>query len=132
MSAAPAALPDGTIASFVVLGAPRTKKNSMRIVGGPRARLIQSAAAMRWADGAVLQLRSGWRGRVPLAAPVNLAARVYRDRATGDLGNYLAAVCDALERAGVVVNDRWITQFDGSRLLVDKRNPRVEIVLTRL
>ncbi len=59
-------------------------------------------------------------------------AQIFRERNVGDLGNYLAAICDALESAGVVINDKWIQSFDGSRLSLDRDNPRVEIVLSEM
>ena len=76
-------------------------------------------------------LNLGYPGQ-PCAVPVNLCATVYRAKNVGDLGNYLAAVCDALEKAGVVENDRLIGGFDGSRLLTDPKRPRVEIALRPL
>ena len=129
---------------FTIEGAPRTKKNGMRIVKTrSRARLIQSRAAMKWADDAILQLRSQLhrtvthidykRGIVAAGGttitPQNMRAVVYRDRAVGDLLNFLAAISDALERAGVVSDDKLIVSVDGSRLALDRKRPRVEIEL---
>ncbi len=118
---------------LTIIGSPRTKKNSQRIVQVKgRPVIIQSKNAVGWEASAVAQMKSATRRDtqgmwLPAEGPVSLRALVYRDRKVGDLGNYLAAVCDALERAGVVENDRLIQSFDGSRLLVDKKNPRVEI-----
>jgi Holliday junction resolvase RusA-like endonuclease len=124
------------MASYTILGPPRTKKNSMQMVGTgtrDRPRLLQSKAAMEWADSAVLQLRSQRRGALPWQEPTNLMALVYQDAARqADLGNYLAAICDALQKAGVVFNDKYIRGFDGSRIYIDRRNPRVEIHLSPL
>jgi Holliday junction resolvase RusA-like endonuclease len=118
---------------LVVLGAPRTKKNHARIVrnratGQPF--IIQGASAQGWEKTAVLQLKAQWRGRPPLGGPVHVAALVYRDRAVGDLINFLSSVSDALERAGVVCNDRQIVSWDGSRPLKDADRPRVEITIS--
>ena len=44
----------------------------------------------------------------------------------------LKKVADALEEAGVVLNDSLIASWDGSRLLKDAANPRVEITLEEL
>ena len=127
--------------TLVVIGPPRTKKNSLRVMRGKGGRpfVAQSREACAWEEIAILQLqaqraRFDARSPVPLpwVVPANLRALVYRDRAVGDLGNYLAAVCDALERAGIVANDRLVAGFDGSRLLVDRKNPRVEIELTEM
>lgn len=126
---------------FVINGRPVTKKNSQRIMRGKNGQpfVAQSVNAKTWEENAIIQLRTQLyharqRGPVaaPLGIPVNLRALVYRERATGDLGNFLSAVCDALERAGVVTNDRLILGFDGSRLRIDRERPRVEIELTAL
>lgn len=62
-----------------------------------------------------------------LAAPVSVCALIYRDADRGDLTGYLQAIGDALERAGVVTNDKLIHSWDGSRKLIDRARPRVEI-----
>lgn len=120
--------------NFVIEGSPATKKNSMRIMRGRAGRpfLMQSVAAKGWAASAFGQLMRQRRNDSGIESPVNMRALVYRDRAVGDIVNYLAAVCDALEEAGIVVNDKWILGLDGSRLLIDRVRPRVEITLTDL
>ncbi len=132
---------------LTILGPPRTKKNHQRIIRVKgRPVIMQAKTSEGWEKSAVAQLQIQWNHRSPMVirgdheeskkrpvprdGPLSLRALVYRDRKVGDLGNYLAAVCDALERAGVVENDRLIQSFDGSRLLVDKARPRVEIEIT--
>lgn len=46
-----------------------------------------------------------------------------------DLCNLLAATCDILVKANVIEDDnsKIIVSHDGSRVLYDKENPRVEI-----
>lgn len=116
---------------YVIKGPPRTKKNHQRIAkrkdGVPF--ILQAKTATAWAKSAVWQLQAQHTGQPPFRDPVNLSARVYRDRATGDLVNYLQAISDALEAAGVVENDRLIVSFDGCRLLKDAERPRVELEL---
>ncbi len=125
---------------LTIVGRPVTKKNSLRrLQRGVRTFTVPSAAHETWVGHAVPQLQAQWNGalrdydgdlRAAMAGPVNLSAQVFRDRDVGDLGNYLAAVCDALEGAGVVADDKLIQGFDGSRLKIDRENPRVEIMLT--
>lgn len=120
------------MATFVIEGTPVTKKNHQRIgrnkkTGAPF--ILQSRPHESWVSHAVLQLRYQWRGQPAIAQPVNLAAVVYRARNTGDLLNYLAAISDALEAAGVVENDRLIVSLNGSRMTKDDARPRVELQL---
>jgi len=121
------------LASLVIDGPPRTKKNSQQLAR-IRGRFfpVQSAAYRKWAKPATLQLQSQWAGRAPLAVPMFMTALVYRDRNTGDCLNFWAAVCDVLEDAGVIENDKLIMHVDGSRLLIDRYHPRVELTLTSL
>jgi Holliday junction resolvase RusA-like endonuclease len=121
--------------NFVILGPPVTKKNSQQIAVNKKtgARfVVQSEKQKKWSKSAKEQLRWQFRvGQFPCAItdPVNVKAIVYRERATGDLLNYLAAVSDALEAAGVIVNDRQVVSVDGSRMDKDAKRPRVEVEL---
>jgi Holliday junction resolvase RusA-like endonuclease len=49
-----------------------------------------------------------------------------------DLVNLVEATCDILVDAGVLVDDNSgiVTSHDGSRVLYDKTDPRVEIEIT--
>ena len=124
--------------TLTILGAPRTKKTSNRLVRvRGRHRILPSAANETWTRAAVLQLQAvrarmedyAWETVEP-TTPVKCRALVYRDANRGDLIGYLQAIADALEEARVVQNDRLIVAWDGSRMFVDKANPRVEIELT--
>ena len=122
---------------FVIAGPPRTKKNSPRILRGKGGRpfVAPSKASERWQRDAAIEMQrtrrcAGWPE--PYDVPVNLKALVYRDRDVGDLDNFIAAICDALEAADIVTNDKLIRAHDGSRLLIDRERPRVEIEVTPL
>lgn len=116
---------------LVIIGKPITKKNSLRrIRRGKRTLSIPSAAHEKWAGEAERQLREQHAEWEPYDFPVNLCAIVYRaTRGRADLNNYLAAICDVLEKAKVVEDDALVAGFDGSRLRYDKTRPRVEIEL---
>lgn len=119
---------------FQILGAPATKKNHQRIASRPdgTAFIIGGSSARGWEKTAVEQLLPQWFGKGPIAMPVNMAAVIYRERRTGDLLNYLAAVSDALEKAGIVVDDKLVTAVDRCRLDKDALNPRVVVRVTVL
>jgi len=117
------------IAVLTILGAPRTKKNSGRIVKiGGSPRMLPSAAFKAYEKVAVPQLRQQWR-RGALCSPVNIRATFYRDALRGDAVGYYQALADVLEAAGVVEDDKWIVSWDGSRLGKDAGRPRVEVVI---
>lgn len=123
--------------SFTIPGAPRTKKNHSVIVkdrktGTPR--VIPSKQFRDWDDAAQLHLaviRSSSNAGT-IQRPVNCMAIFYRDRDVGDAVNYYQALADALEDARIVHDDYLIVSWDGSRLLKDTDNPRIEVTLTEI
>jgi len=115
---------------LTILGAPRTKKNSSRVLTfGTRRKIVPSEPYLRWRDAAVMQIPRALR--LP-DQPYNCRLLIYRERRTGDAVGYYQAVADMLEEAGVLSDDKWIVAWDGSRLLHDKHRPRVEIEITPL
>ena len=83
---------------------------------------IKSAAARQFVQDALRQI--DWRQRVGLCSDVALTVYVYYPNRRHDVDCEL--LCDVLQKAGVVKNDRQIRvkHFDGVKL--DKENPRVE------
>ena len=124
--------------TFTIEGHPRTKKTSQRIaVRGRKRVIIPSKVTIEWSNNAQLQLQAQfgkYRGKTFHAGQHwNLRAVFYRqEETTADLVNHLQALCDVLQAAEVVANDRQIRGFDGSRLEVDEANPRVELTLTEM
>lgn len=118
---------------LTILGAPRTKKTSNRILRfGGRTKVVPSAQFLAWQRAAVPQLVARGPGAPLPDRPYNLAAVVYRDARRGDLLGYLNGIADVLELAGVVRNDVVFEAFDGSRLALDRARPRVEVTITPL
>lgn len=126
---------------FVILGPPVTKKNHGQIIhSGPKCMvckrgtgrpfMLPSSVFKAWEKDAAGQIARQLDGALalPIRTPVTLRCQVYRDRAgVADLLNYEAAVSDMLETAGILEDDRLVASTDGSRLRIDRENPRVEI-----
>lgn len=123
---------DGTLHITIPL-APRTKKNHSRIVQVKgRPIIIPSREHEVWFKAAVLVVRQQWSALwgVPVDYPCAVAATFYRDRATGDLVNYMGALADLLQAAGVVADDKWIFSWDQSRLAKDDAHPRIDMTIS--
>lgn len=134
----------GESITFTLPVAPRTKKNSRRHIK-VRGRTVplpsdayreMEAGIAAWCAAQDVQF-----GVVPLpvklralrlAQPLNCAAIFYRDANRGDAVGYYQGLADALESAGVLSDDKWIVQWDGSRLAKDAKRPRIEVTLTAL
>lgn len=117
---------------LTVLGPPRTKKNSSRVFPGAKFPIVlPSKQYCVWEKAAKKQVPAQFSGPA-IARPVNVRAIIFRERRTGDLVNYMQAVADMLQSAGVLIDDKWVTGWDGSRLAKDAANPRVEIEITSM
>lgn len=137
------------VPGFVIHGAPRSKKNSPRVVNiGPMCRtcgkrggfpkVLPSLAYEEWEAAALREcmmikpklIAAGIE--LPILHPVGVEALIYRDRNVGDLSNFLEAIGDMLQAAGIIQDDKQIEDWDGSRRLKDAANPRVEIFISIL
>ena len=120
---------------FTLKSAPRTKKNHGIITTrGKSPRMLPSKQFSAWnriAQVELARVRADSRG-FPIEFNVNVRAWFYRDAERGDACNFYEALADALQEGRIVVNDSQIVSWDGSRLLVDKENPRVEVWITEI
>lgn len=138
----------GESITFVLPVTPRTKKNSRthvrkRAKTGNMITVPLPSDAYRgmesgikdWARSRAGEIYRGpeWYGPyLRLAQPLNCGAIFYRDADRGDAVGYYQGLADALEAAGVVADDKWIRQWDGSRLAKDASRPRIEVTLTAI
>lgn len=115
---------------IIILGAPRTKKTSNRILRfGKFNKIVPSEKYLEWHDAAVPQLRRAHLV-AGIDAPVNCRAIFYREKLIGDAVGFYQGLADVLEESGVLANDKWIVSWDGSRMAKDSKNPRIEFELT--
>ena len=135
--------------TFVLPFVPRTKKNSRthvrkRAKTGNMITVPLPSSAYREMEGRIVAWARGIPGNVlvgcvvwcacelNLAQPLNCTAIFCRDADRGDAVGYYQGLADALEAAGVVADDKWIKQWDGSRLAKDAKRPRIEVTLTAI
>lgn len=116
---------------IVLNGAPRTKKNSQQIVKlHGHYCIISSKAYKEYEQSCLWQIR---RPAKPIGTRVNVKCIYYMPtRRRVDLCNLLEATCDILVKAGVLADDNSavVASHDGSRVLWDKENPRVEVEIS--
>lgn len=131
----------GESIKFVLPVVPRTKKNHGSVIKrGERKFHIPSEAYTTMESQVVEWVRQNVKPGVastlyacqPITQPLNCAAIFYRDALRGDAVGYYQGLADALEAAGVVADDKWITQWDGSRLAKDAERSRIEVTLTAI
>lgn len=128
---------------YTILGDPRTKKNHQMIAGAGRRCPVCKKPEKQWirqgsfhdeyAEAAKWQLRP--RPPRPIECPVNVKAVFYmKTRRLVDKLNLQATIDDLLVECGILKDDnsRIVVAHDGSRVLHDPANPRVEITITRM
>ncbi len=139
----------GESISFVLPVTPRTKKNSrehikkraktgnMITVPLPSKQYrAMEAGIVSWVAPRCMRFQDfPWPVQMRallLDQPLNCAAIFYREKNIGDAVGYYQGLADALEAAGIVSDDKWITQWDGSRLAKDAERSRIEVTLTAI
>lgn len=114
---------------------PKTKKNNQQVLYNSKTKkpfIAQNNAYKRYERDA------GWFvkwNNPPIKEPVNVKCVFYRDSERRvDLTNLLEAIDDVLVKYGILADDNFtiLAGHDGSRVLVDKDNPRTEIEITRM
>ena len=119
---------------LVIKGRPYTKKNHQQIrkMGNGRRFVAPSKEYLAYEEMALWQIRGIGRD---IDVPCNVKCLYYMPtRHRVDLVNLLEATCDILVKAGVLADDesKIVAAHDGSRVLYDKANPRVEITIERM
>lgn len=128
---------------YIIFGDPRTKKNSPSIVGAgkkcpvcgkPAKQWIVQSKSYREYENLVLQQLTPVPD-TPISYPVNCRYVFFMGtKRRVDALNLQAAIDDILVKAGVLADDNVnvVVSHDGSRVLYDKSNPRVEITIHKL
>lgn len=118
---------------IIIKGVPRTKKNHQQVVmRGKKPIIIQGEAYRQYEELALWQLP---HPREPMKEPCNVKCLYYMpNRRRVDLLNLLAATMDILVKGKVLEDDNSaiVVSHDGSRVRVDRENPRVEVEIVRV
>lgn len=117
--------------TIFLYGRPITKKNSPRIVTNGRfPRVLPSEQYMRYRGDCLRQISGNYQQRID--KPINLRCLYFMPtRHRVDLVNLIEVTCDILVDAGVLADDnsKIVVSHDGSRVLYDKQDPRVEVYI---
>lgn len=119
---------------MTIPGTPVTKKNSLRIVrlGNGCPSIRPSKKFEEYQETVGIYITGKFRQMIDY--PVNMKCLYFMPtKRLVDLANLLEATCDILVHYRVLSDDnsRIIVSHDGSRVQYDKKNPRVEIEISR-
>lgn len=128
---------------------PRTKKNGQEIMFNSKLKngfFKKTAYGLKYVGVPFVsqndrykqyEIDSGWflkKIPQPINEPVTVKCTFYRkDNIRCDLTNLLEAIDDILVKYKILADDNFnvIASHDGSRVLIDKNNPRTEIEITK-
>lgn len=114
---------------------PRSKKNSQQIIINPRTKrpmIIQSKLYANYERECGKFLK---KYKSSIDYSINLKVEFYvPDKRRRDIANYVEAIQDILVKYEVLKDDNHniVTSLDGTRMYIDKLNPRVEVEITKL
>lgn len=117
---------------------PITKKNSQRILVNSKTGqrfIAPSTQYKQYEKDAAFLLSKQFSGIKPIGYPVNISCEFFMPTTRKvDLTNLLEAVDDVLVKAGVIADDNSdiVAGHDGSRVYVDRANPRTEITISKM
>lgn len=121
---------------YIIKLPPATKKNHQRIMHNPKTRRIFIAQSQQYVEYEKAAL---WFlepiPKKPIDRQVEVKCLFYMPtRRLCDLPNLIAAVDDILVKAKILKDDNYkiIVSHDGSRVYVDRENPRTEIYINEI
>lgn len=126
------------VLEFTIPVKPRTKKNSQQVIrpgGSGRAIPIPSKQYRQFEADCLWTIPA--RAKLGIDYPVNVKVVYYVDsKRKVDRTNLESAVMDMLVKAGVLKDDSAINPpiavtADGSKVLIDRDNPRIEIEISK-
>lgn len=123
--------------NFTIPVKPRTKKNHSQLVTLRNGRQIMLPSKAykefeeeieNWYEISDKEIK-----QLHITKPINLKCIFYKDKNfKSDLSGYLQAIQDALVHVGMIEDDNHyiIQSLDGSRVFLDRENPRIEVEIT--
>lgn len=122
---------------FTIPVRPRTKKNHSSIVTlkNGRTLLLPSKQYKEFEKQVCTFIHEAKPTSKPIDMPCNLRCIFYKEKNfRSDLMGYMQAIADALVKANVFVDDNSniIVSTDGSKVLLDRDNPRIEVEISFL
>ena len=118
---------------FTIPGRPATKKTSQRaFMRNGRQVVLPSKLSEAWERMAAMTISAEHGGEHCTGLVWVRASFFLADLRIGDLHAYEQSLADAIERSGLIDNDKQIASWDGSRRYLDRKNPRVEFEIVDL
>ncbi len=122
---------------FTIPVKPRTKKNHSQLVTLKTGRqiLLPSKTYAEFEKSVIKWYKetSPIIHNIHIDYPINLKCLFYKEKNyKSDLAGYLQAIQDTLVKVGMLEDDNHyiVESTDGSRVYLDRENPRIEVTIT--
>lgn len=127
---------NGIMLSYTITGSPIVKKNTQKVIRrGGRTFVVYSAQYNAWLSNAMQELALQKRPAQPIDYPVLLVCKFFmQTKRVVDLSALYEGIQDTLVKMEILEDDNFniVAGHDGSRVLLDRERPRIEIAIVRL
>lgn len=121
--------------TYTVTGNPIVKKNTQKVIRrGGRTFVVYSAQYRGWLNNAIDELALQKRPDQPIDYPIILVCKFFMQTLrVVDLSALYEGIQDTLVKMEILKDDNFniIIGHDGSRVLLDRNNPRTEITIIK-
>lgn len=119
--------------SYTITGNPIVKKNTQKVIHrGGRSFVVYSAQYRGWLNNAMDELALQKRPEQPINYPVLLVCKFFmQTKRLVDLSALYEGIQDTLVKMEILADDNFniVAGHDGSRVLLDREHPRIEIAI---
>lgn len=115
---------------ITIPGQTPSQKNNKQIIPSRPPRLVDNPIVKKWRNETAKYLAETYKEDLKEKQVIAIYTFYLKDRVRRDIDNMISSCNDALVQAGILSDDNWkVLRIGGAEAVLDKDNPRAEIVL---
>lgn len=115
---------------ITIPGQTPSQKNNKQIIPSRPPRLVDNPIVKKWRNETAKYLAETYKEDLKEKQVIAIYTFYLKDRVRRDIDNMISSCNDALVQAGILSDDNWkVLRIGGAEAVLDKENPRAEIVL---
>lgn len=116
--------------TITIPGQTPSQKNNKQIIPSRPPRLVDNPIVKKWRNETAKYLAETYKEDLKEKQVIAIYTFYLKDRVRRDIDNMISSCNDALVQAGILSDDNWkVLRIGGAEAVLDKENPRAEIVL---